>query len=75
MKNKSSQVSIELTLAFIVVFMLFIASAKIFSWFCNSLAERQQAFEESRVIRGSHQVQPGDVKDLDYQPSPLNLVR
>ena len=86
--KRAAQVSLEITFAFIVIFMLFFSSTKIFAWFCNSLTNRQMAYEASRDIynrdpRDGAQVQPTDVADLDsylhnrsapYYNPPLTLV-
>ncbi|MFC1599304.1 hypothetical protein ACFL2W_00785 [Candidatus Omnitrophota bacterium] len=83
---RTAQVTIEITFAFIVIFTLFYTSTKIFVWFCDSLANRQLAYEASRTIdHGAHpyprnqsswwqqQVKPEDVGYLDdYLNDPRN---
>ena len=86
--ERKAQVSVEITFAFIITFMLFFSSAKMFAWFCNSLTNRQMAYEDSRAVynrdsRDGPQVQPSDVAQLDsylhnrskpYYNPPLRLV-
>ncbi|MBW2046766.1 MAG: hypothetical protein JRI96_18155 [Deltaproteobacteria bacterium] len=87
-RRSLGQVAVEITFAFIVVFILFYTSAKIFVWFGDSLTNRQLAYEASRAVYNRNwwdgpQVQPSDVADLDsylhdrrasYYNAPLDLV-
>lgn len=77
-KKRRGQATIELTVAFMAIFVLLVASAKIFFWFSDSLANRHQAFEVSRTIHrggfGQNQAEPSDVQDLNYEPDDIRLV-
>jgi len=73
-RRSLGQVAVEITFAFIVVFILFYTSAKIFVWFGDSF---------NRNWWDGPQVQPSDVADLDsylynprasYYNAPLDLV-
>ena len=48
MRSNQAQVAVEFVLASLVIFMLLVASAKLFVWFSDTLVERQLAFEKSR---------------------------
>lgn len=68
-KRKDSQVTLEVTAAFLMVFLLLAASARLFVWFSNNLAGRQEAFSGTREIKGSGPVSPGDVQGTGYDAS------
>jgi len=71
---KLAQASIELVLGFVVIALLFGAVARMFVWFGNSLIQRQTAFEQTRAINGSAEVQPGDIQDIGYIPQAMNFL-
>lgn len=73
-RGRPGQVAIELTAAFMIVFMLLVATARIFVWFADNLAARHKHFEDTRAIVGSSSVSYKDVQNFNYQPSELRLV-
>jgi hypothetical protein len=46
--NKSAQVSIELTVALILITVLILGSARIFAWLNQCMVERQDAYDATR---------------------------
>lgn len=51
--GKQAQVSLELALVLICVFLLLLGSLKVFFWVNERLVKRQRDFETSRVSAGS----------------------
>ena len=55
-KNESllGQVSLEISVALICIFILGVASVKICSWLANQLAFRQESYESTRTTAGAY---------------------
>jgi len=51
--KRRAQASIEVTLAFICIFILLFGSIKIFIWFTERIVRRQEDYEQTRVLAGS----------------------
>jgi hypothetical protein len=63
------QATIEVTLAFICIFILLFAAIKIFIWITETMVQRQEDFEASRVDAGSiGQNEPGVYVDESNYP-------
>ncbi|MBU3934116.1 hypothetical protein KKD20_06880 [Patescibacteria group bacterium] len=67
-RNKA-QSTLEITVALIAVFILFLGSVKIFVWVNERMVLRQEAYEKTRVSAGSSnfevQVDESDFPKLD----------
>jgi hypothetical protein len=48
------QVSLEISIALVCIFILGLASVKICSWLANQLAFRQESYERSRIDAGPY---------------------
>lgn len=63
------QVSLEITIAFIALFILLLGSVKIFVWLNEQMVLRQEDYESTRVAGGSSnsevQVDESDYPKLD----------
>jgi hypothetical protein len=51
--NKRAQTSIEATLAFVCILVLLFGAVRIFIWFSERIAHRQEDYEAQRVQAGS----------------------
>lgn len=63
-----AQVTIEVSVAFFIIFMLFMLTAKLFNWFANSMMDRQMTYELTRKTSPKYEhenVAPGNVYDMD----------
>ena len=73
-RKKITQVSIELILGMFAMALLFLASARLFVWFCNDITGRQSRFQATRTIDGSKVVSPDGITELGYEPPEMNLL-
>jgi Na+-transporting methylmalonyl-CoA/oxaloacetate decarboxylase gamma subunit len=49
MRKKRAQISLELGLAFILIFMLLLAGVKLSVWLIGRMVDRQEDYERSRA--------------------------
>ena len=69
----SAQVIIEFVSAFIILLIFLVATAKIFVWFCGTIVERHEAFENSRTEAGKEGTTEEEVSFYDDSANPLNI--
>jgi hypothetical protein len=71
------QVILETIVALLILFLLLAGTTKLFVWFGDSLAGRQDAFKSTRVIssekRATHELNETDVQSLTYTEPALNI--
>ena len=83
----SAQVIVETLAAFMLIFMLFIGTTKLFLFMVKNMAHRQAAWEQSRIIRAEQAnlnpdpdvntwtITPDDVRPVGYEANDeLQLV-
>jgi len=71
-RYKKAQATLEMTLALMIVLILFFGTIKIFVWFASRIVQRQEDYEEisERVAAGSIQKDESGVyvDESDYPP-------
>ena len=75
-RSKKGQVTLELGLAFICVFLILLGGVKLCTWCIGRMVERQEDYEASpeygREIATEKDTMGVEVDESDYQP--LNLT-
>jgi hypothetical protein len=63
-----AQASLEMVIASIGILMLLVASLKVFIWTCESLRDRQQGYDRTRVRAADPD--PGSLRGtyIDFEP-------
>lgn len=70
--KKLGQASLEITIAFICIFLLLWGCFKVFLWFNMRLAQRQERYEFTRVLAGSLGSYVGSI-EVDAPKKPLDI--
>ncbi len=72
--NARAQATIEFSLAFMLILLFLVLTARLFVWFNGGMLRRQLAYEESRVLAGTSNVEGGEPGKEDFYTRNLDIL-